>query len=165
MTKQGKIIVFSLVAILIAVITYILTQLGKISKATFKYVGVQINKFTLQKIEIRVFLSLVNEGSLSVTISNQQYDVFLNDKFISHIKNPVPFKIKPGTNIMPLDVFINTSDILKAGWSNLSELLLDKSKVNITLKGGYDLKIGFIRVGKQAMEQKFNLGQSQQTTK
>lgn len=163
MRKEGKIIIVSLIASLLAVITYILIQLAKISKAPFKYAGVKINKVSFQRIEITVFLKLVNEGSLSVTVSDQEYDVFLNDKFISHLKNSVPYKIKPGTNIMPLDVFINTTDVLKAGWSNLSQLLLDKSKVNISLKGGYDLKIGFIRIGKQVMQQTFNLGQSQQS--
>lgn len=163
MTKQGKIIVFSLIGVLIAVIAYIIIQLAKISKAPFKYAGFKINKISLQRIELTVFLKLVNDGSLSVTVSNQEYDVFLNDKFVSHIKNNVPYKIKPGTNIMPLDVYINTSDVIKAGWANLSQLLLDKSKVNISLKGGYDLKIGFIRVGKQIMEQTFNLGQTQTT--
>lgn len=159
--NRGKIIIWTLVAIFIIVLAYVLHQLNKINKAVFKYAGVRVKSVTLQKIELTVYLKMINEGSMSVTISNQEYDVYLNDKFLSHMKYSQPFKILPGTNIMPLEVYITISDVLKAGWSNLAQLLTDKSKVNIRLKGNYDLKIGFIRVGKRDFTETFNLGQTQ----
>lgn len=157
--NKGKIIIWSLVALLVIVIAYVVTQLAKINKAVFEYAGVKIKSVSLKKIELIVYLKLVNEGTMSVTISNQEYDIYLNDKFLSHMKYSQPFRIRPGTNVMPLEVYINLSDVLKAGWSNLSQLLTDKSKVNIRLVGSYDLKIGFIRVGKRPFTEVFNLGE------
>lgn len=157
--SRGKIIIWTLVAIFIIIVSYVLYQLGKINKAAFEYAGVKVKSATLQKIELIVFLKKVNEGTMSVTISNQEYDIYLNDKFLSHMKYSQPFKILPGTNIMPLEVYITISDVLKAGWSNLAQLLTDKSKVNIKLVGAYDLKIGFIRVGKRPFTETFNLGE------
>lgn len=160
--KKGKIIILALVVVLITVIAYVVYQLNKINKAVFQYAGAKIKSISLKKIELTLYMKMVNEGTMSVTVSNQEYDVYLNDKFVSHIKNSQPFKIKPGVNVMPLDVYINISDVIKAGWANLSQLLTDKSKVNVSLKGNYDLKIGFIRVGKRPFEQTFNLGQANQ---
>lgn len=159
---KKKLILSSLAAILLAVIAYVIYQLNKINKAVFQYAGAKIKSISLKRIELTLYMKMVNDGTMSVTVSNQEYDVYLNDKFISHIKNSQPYRIRPGVNVMPLDVYINIADVIKAGWANLSQLLTDKSKVNVSLKGTYDLKIGFIRVGKRPFEQSFNLGQANQ---
>lgn len=159
--NRGKIIIWVLVAIFLIVVGYVITQLAKIKKAVFKYAGIRVKSISLNRIELIAYLKLVNEGSLSVTISNQEYDVYLNDKFLTHMKYSQPFKIRPGLNIMPLEIYINLSDVIKAGWANLSQLLTDKSKVNIRLAGAYDLKIGFLSVGKRPFTEIFNLGQTQ----
>jgi LEA14-like dessication related protein len=155
---KGKLIIISLVLILVGVVSYFINQLLKISKADFLFSGVKIKSITLNKIELIAYFKTINEGTASVTISKQEYDVFLNGKYVSRMKSTEPITIKPGENIIPFDVTIGLADALKAGWSNLSQILTDKSKVNITIKGTRDMKIGFIPIKNIEINETFNLG-------
>ena len=158
MSRIGKIIIWSLVATLVVVISYLVTQLIKVKKATMTYAGVKIKSLSLNRIDLTAYFKSINTGTASVTLSNQEYDVYMNNKFVTHMKYSQPFVIKPGLNIMPLEVSASLSDIVKAGFANLSDIITDKSKVNITLSGTYTLKIGFLTFSKVALNETFNLG-------
>jgi LEA14-like dessication related protein len=156
---RGKIIILSLILILIGVVSYLISQLQKISKAALTFSGVKLKSITLNKIDLVAYFKTINEGTASVTISEQEYDVFLNGKYVSHMRSTKPITIKPGENILPFDVTIGLSDILKAGWANLGQILTDKSKINITIKGTRDMRIGFIPIKNIAINETFNLGE------
>jgi LEA14-like dessication related protein len=158
MNKIGKIIIWSLVAILIAVVAYLIIQLNKVKKAVWTYAGVKIKSLSLSKIELTAYFKSVNKGTATITLINQEYDVYMNGKFITHMKYSEPVMIKPGVNIMPFEVSANIGDIIKAGWGNLSDLFNDKSKININLKGTYSIRVGFLSFNKVALDQTFNLG-------
>lgn len=158
MSKIGKIIIGFLVAILVAVISYLVTQLNKISKAPFTYAGMKINSISFAKIDLIVYFKLLNTGTASVTISKQEYDVYLNGKIVSHMKYSEPFTISPGENIVPTEVTIRLADAVRAGIANLSDIINDKSKINIALKGKRSMKIGFLSFNNVVIDETFNLG-------
>jgi LEA14-like dessication related protein len=155
--NKGRIIIWSLVAILISVIVYVAYQLIKITKSPLTYKGFKINSISLSRINLTAYFKLVNSGDAQVTISGQDYNVYLNGKFVSHMKYSNPIIIAPGENILPLEVNIGLSDVLKAGWANLTELLTDKSKVNITLNGKFSVKISVIEFKNVKIDETFNL--------
>jgi LEA14-like dessication related protein len=156
--EKGKIVIWLLVAILIGVLTYVIIQLVKITKSPLTYVGAKINSINFSNISLTAYFKLVNQGDAHVTVSGQDYDVFLNGKFVSHMKYSNPVTIAPGENIFPLEVSIGISDVLKAGWANLAELLTDKSKINITLSGKLTLKISVLEFKNVKIDETFNLG-------
>jgi len=158
MSNKGKIIIWSLVAILVAVVSYLVIQLMKISKAPLTYAGMKIRSVSLAKIDLTVFFKLLNTGTASVTVSEQEYDVFINGKLVSHMKYSEPFVIRPGENIVPMEVTIRLSDAVRAGIANLSDIINDKSKINIALKGKRSMKVGFLSFNNVAINEIFNLG-------
>lgn len=155
--NRGKIIIWSLVAILISVITYVAWQLIKITKSPLNYMGVKFNSISSGNINLTAYFKLVNSGDAHVTISGQDYDVYLNGKYVSHMKYSNPITIAPGENVFPLEVTIGLSDVLKAGLANLTELLTDKSKVNITLTGKFSVKISIFEFKNVKINETFNL--------
>jgi LEA14-like dessication related protein len=157
--KKGKLFIIGLIAILIAVIAYLIRELMKVQKSAMDYAGAKIKSLSFKNIQLTAYFKLTNPGMATITLINQDYDVYMNGKFVTHMKYSEPFTIKPGINIMPLEISANYGDLIKAGWSNLSDLLNDKSKVNISLKGTYTLKIGFLKFNKVALNENFNLGQ------
>lgn len=159
MSKTGKIIIWTLIGVLIAVVSYLVAQLIKVKNAVMTYAGVKIKSLSLNKIELTAYFKSINTGTATVTLSHQEYDVYLNGKFVTHMKYSQPFVIKPGVNIMPLEVSANVGDIVKAGAASISNILTDKSKVNITLKGTYTLKIGFLTFSRVTLDETFNLGE------
>jgi len=158
MSRTGKIIIWFLVAVLIAVITYLVTQLMKISKAPLTYVSIKIKSMSFSKIDLTAYFKLINTGTATVTVSKQEYDVFMNGKLVSHMKYSEPFIIAPGENILPMEVTIGLSDAIKAGWTNLHDIVTDKSKINISLKGKRSMKIGLISLNNVVIDETFNLG-------
>ena len=161
--NRGKIIIWSLVLILISVITYVIFELLKIKNAPLKYAGYRITSISLGKVNLTTYFKLVNPGSASVSISGQEYDVYLNGKHVSHMKYSNPVLIAPGENIIPLEVTIGLSEALSAGWSNLTDLLTDKSKINISLVGKLSIKMSVIKVENIKIDETFNLGDLSKT--
>jgi len=156
--NKGKIVIGFLVVALIAVVAYLVTELIKISKASLTYAGAKLNTFSLSKIALTAYFKLNNTGNASVTISNQEYDVYVNGKYVSHMNYSNPVVIAPGENILPLEVVFSLSDVIKAGWSNLTQILTDKSKINISLKGKRTMKVGFLTFSNVEINETFNLG-------
>jgi len=157
--NKGRIIIWSLVVILISAITYVVWQLIKITKSPLNYKGVKINSISLNDIRLTAYFSLVNTGDAHVTISGQDYDVYLNGKYVSHMKYSNPITIAPGENMFPLEVIIGLSDVIRAGLANLKELLTDKSKVNITLTGKFSVKISIFEFKNVKIDETFNLAE------
>lgn len=160
MTKTGKIIIWSLVGFFLLIIVFFIVQLKKLADASFEYAGFKITNVTLQKITIRVFMKITNNGLLSVQVVNQKYQAFLNKNLVSSITNLEPFLIKPGVSYMPLEVEVKLSDAVKAGAENLLALIGDKSKANVSIIGTYELKLGAFSIRDLPFEEKFNLAES-----
>jgi LEA14-like dessication related protein len=158
MTKTGKIIIGLLIGAIVGIIVYLLNELNKISKAPLEYAGFKINSASISKVDLTAFFKLNNTGSLDIMISDQEYDVYINDKFVSRISNPDKITIVPGENILPNRITFTLADVLKAGIANLSYIISDRDKVNISLKGKRSMKIGFISFNNVEINEVFNLG-------
>ena len=162
MNKSGKIIIFGLIFLLITIIAFFIIQVRRLINANWTYAGYKIIDISLQKVVIRLYMKVENSGVLSVAVTNQNYDIYLNKNFVSKITNNEPFLIKPGVSYMPLDVDIKLADAVKAGWQNLLSLLADKSKANIIIKGTFELKLGLFSVKGVELNQSFNLGEKKE---
>jgi LEA14-like dessication related protein len=158
MTKTGKIIIGLLIGAIVGIIVYLLNELNKISKAPLEYAGFKINSASISKVDLTAFFKLNNTGSLDIMISDQEYDVYINDKFVSRISNPDKITIAPGENILPNRITFTLADVLKAGIANLSYIISNRDKVNISLKGKRSMKIGFISFNNVEINEVFNLG-------
>lgn len=156
--KKGTIIIWSLVAVLITVITYLITELLKVQKAPMTPAGVKFKSGSFTKLDLIAYFKLINPGSATITLSNQEYDVYINGRFVTHMKYSNPTTIKPGVNIMPLEINANLGDVIKAGWGNLGDILTNKNNINISINGSYTLRIGFLSFKQVALNQTFNLG-------
>lgn len=163
MNKSGKIVIISLVVLLLSIIAYFVVQVRKLINADWTYAGFKITNLSLQKVTLTLYMKVENDGVLSLAIANQNYDAYLNNNFVSKIKNNQPFLIKPGVSYMPLELDINLADAIKAGWQNLLSLVTDKTKANIIIKGTYELKLGLFSVKDVVLDLNFNLGDKKQT--
>ena len=103
MNKSGKIVIISLVVLLLSIIGFFIVQVRKLINADWTYAGFKITNLSLQKVTITLYLKVENDGVLSVAVTNQNYDAYLNNNFVSKITNNQPFLIKPGVSYMPLE--------------------------------------------------------------
>lgn len=163
MNRTGKIMIISLLVLLLSIIGFFIIQIRKLTGTKFTYAGFKITNLSLQKVTITLYLKVENDGVLSVAVTNQNYDAYLNNNFVSKITNNQPFLIKSGVSYMPLVLDINLADAIKAGWQNLLSLVTDKSKANIIIKGTYELKLGLFSIKDMTIDLNFNLGDKKET--
>jgi hypothetical protein len=151
--KRGLIIGLIIAAILV-IAAYLYMQYRKLLDATWTFAGSKLKSFGFDRLKAEINFDIDNRGDLEVVVSEQEYDVFLNDAFISHASNKEDVTIKAqSVSRMPLLVDIKTQDFIKALGSNWRTILLgDKSNVIIKVKGYFTLKVGLLAVRKLPFE-------------
>lgn len=159
MDKKGKIIIWSLVLLLLSIILFIWIQIRKLINANWVYAGAKISEISLQAVKLRIYMKIENPSLLSVTVTNQSYDAYVNNNLLSRIINNNPFTIESGNSYMPLDIEIKLSDAIKAGAKNLLDLLYNQSNVKISVKGTYQLKVLGLDVKNLPFETSFGLNE------
>jgi LEA14-like dessication related protein len=147
-------------------VTLVLGVVGLYLKKQFDYIynakwamgGVKNLKVALDKISFTLFYNVDNKGDLSVIISGQNYDVFVNGKFVSKITNDEDVKIKSNSvSKIPFYVNLDPKDVVKAGIANISDLLNNQKNVKILIKGKLNIKAGIVNMKKYPFELPFTL--------
>jgi LEA14-like dessication related protein len=159
MDKKGKIIISGLILFLLSIITFIWYQITKLINANWVYAGAKVSEVSLQSVKLRIYMKVENPSLLSVTVTNQSYDAYVNNNLLSRIVNNKPFTIESGNSYMPLDIEIKLSDAIKAGAKNLLDLLYNQSNVKIAIKGTYQLKVLGLDIKNLPFETSFGLTQ------
>lgn len=97
-----KLTISFLIILIITLIYFLYKQVMYIIKAKWEYGGFRLVNADLQSVSFIIFFNVTNKGFLSVTISEQDYDVYLNDSFISKVNNKNDSYIKArGTSRIP----------------------------------------------------------------
>ncbi len=147
MQTRGKIVLIFVLILLISVFAYI--QVRFITKAKWDYSGIKLKDLGLDKVTFYIFFKINNPGLLSLTISEQDYSIFLNDSYVSRVVNPDDTKIKAeGVSVIPFLIQLKPGDVVKAGVNNFSALLSKskRSQMKIRITGKLTLKLGPVTI-------------------
>lgn len=137
---------------------YLKVQFSKIYKARWFVGGVKNLKIAADKVSFILLYNIDNKSDLSVLVSEQNYDIFINGVFVSKVSNPTDVKIiSHGVSSIPLYVNFAPRDIILAGVINLNDLIKDKANIGIKIKGNLSLKAGIINLKKYQFEVEFKL--------
>lgn len=141
--------------------TYLKKNIKLLTDALYNYT---LGKYTDVKISfksIRFTMHLVfdNKGDISAEVLNQNYKVYANGVYVSKAYNDEVLTIKSnGITNFPVKVEISTSDLIKAGLKNASDLLSNPNNIRIDIKGEFDFKAGIVGVKKFPFETNFKVG-------
>ena len=139
---------------------YLNRQFNKLKSAEWIFGGAKNIKLGIDRIRFTVLYNVHNEGDISVVMYGQDYDVFVNGTFVAKVKNETDVKIKSNrVSQIPFNVDFSLKDLIKAGLFNFSDILTNKEKVDIVIKGFLNLKIGILTISRQPFELKFNLAE------
>lgn len=115
-------------------------QYRKLMNYAIKFKGIKIKQLTANIFNFDLFINFTNNSDINFEISEQDYKVFLNDKFVTKIVNKTPTTILPAsTSVIPVNVNFNPSEVLKLLGSNLTTILVSPEK--ITIKVDVKLKV------------------------
>ena len=66
-------------------LTYIMQQVKKLVNTELSLIGTQVKKISLNEINIILWWRVLNDSDFSFQVSNQVYDVYLNETFIKKV--------------------------------------------------------------------------------
>lgn len=147
MNQRAKYIIGGLVGLVAIAGTFFYIQYRRLMDYTIKPKSARITKLSLNKISLDVFLDFINKSTLNFEIIEQEYDVYLNNKFVSKVVNYASNKIKAkSTSVIGVNVSFDPSKVLKIIGKNIGDILLNPEsviiKVDMRLKVSlYGIKI------------------------
>jgi LEA14-like dessication related protein len=104
--------------------------------------SIRVNTVSKTKISIDLFLNFLNKSKMPFNIVEQSYDIFINDSFVSTVKNYSETKIKAdGTSIIPVNLSFNPGVALGVLKENLIDIMLHPEKIKVTAK--IKMKVSF----------------------
>lgn len=129
-------------------------KVKELLKYSIKFTGLKFKATTAKKIIFDVNLEFKNNSDLTIDIKNQEYDIFLNDVFITTIKSDLEQIIKPKT-VSPLNVTVDLdaplvlSRLKTLGDGSVSSLLKTFStfqEQNLKVIYKFGIKFGFLTI-------------------
>ncbi len=153
--NKKRVILLVLFTLILAVLIFLAVQYYKLYDAPWDFAGTQIKEKSFSKVSFAVFFKIKNSGFASASVTGQDYDVFVNDKFLSKIINYNNVFIAANSNTyLPLLIEMKLQDLIRVGFSNFDAILNDKSKVIIKIKGTLTLKtLWFITIKDRDFEE------------
>jgi LEA14-like dessication related protein len=158
MNQKTKYILAGVVGLVAIAGTFFYIQYRKLMDYTIKPKSVRITKLSLSKIAMDVYLNFTNKSTLNFDIIEQDYKVYINDKFVSRVQNYSSNSVKAkSTSLIGVNVEFNPSKVLKVIGKNLSDLLFKQDtviiKIEMKLKVSlYGIKISIPYVMKDTLK-------------
>jgi LEA14-like dessication related protein len=126
-------------------IVYFRKQAQLLKKSCFTFAGGVIHKLGLNDALITIMLRVKNLSDIDVKILNQNYDVLINDIYVTNIKNSQEVLLRAGTaSILELNIQFSPMQLVKMGLKNIETLLFNKEKMLITIKSNLSVGSSFI---------------------
>ena len=114
-------------------LTLLLLEFKKLMDYTIKFSRFQKVKISPNELIFNIFVKLQNPSNIPLTLTSQNYDVYINNNFVTNVNTNVQttLEAKKSTEF-PLQINVNPTDITKAMGTNWALLLLTPEKVVIT---------------------------------
>ena len=133
---------------------YLYRQYLKLYNGEFKVVGVKNFVMSGNKISFTLLTTLKNGGDISAVVKDQDYQVFINDKSFSRVKNSDDIKVvSNGKTTIPFYIEIDLNDLKQQGIANITNILLNQDKIKFEIIGTFTWRAGLI-----SSKQPFELG-------
>lgn len=114
----------------------------KLMDYTLGFKSIKVKKVSIKLIEFDVFLNFLNKSNLGFDIIEQEYKVYMNDKFVSKVVNYSTTKILPNaTSVIGVNVKFDPRVVLKVIGKDFKDLILKPDQYII--KTDMKLKVNF----------------------
>lgn len=103
---------------------------------------IRIRKISLKLISFDLFLNFTNKSTLGFDIIEQEYKVYMNNKFVSKVTNYSTTKIKPSaTSLIGVNIKFDPTKVLQVIGKDFKQLILAPDQY--TIKTEMNLKVKF----------------------
>ncbi len=125
------------------VLNYLMKQLRLLTNTRFEMVGTNVTKVSMTEVVITLWWKVVNLSDISFVVQNQQYDIYLNDKFIKKVGYAEPIEVlAKGTSRIPTLISFTPKEAIQVGLDNLGGFVTEEGRKKLKLKvvGDFTIK-------------------------
>lgn len=122
-------------------------QYKKLMNYCIGFKSVKIKTLTEQKVDFDVFMNMRNNSNVKIEIESQEYNVYLNDKFVTKASNAITQTIAPESlSVVGVNVQFNPKEVFSILKLNFRDLLLNRDKIRIKIDVKLKVKLWFFTV-------------------
>lgn len=128
---------------------YYTTQASILYRYKYELAGITITKVSLKEVELLLDVEVINNSSISATLTNYYFDIFLNGERVAVIQNASLnqyLEKDGGTTYLQMKVTIDPAKFVKG--NVLTGLLESVKNSTIEQRGYFGFKKGLIRINK-----------------
>jgi LEA14-like dessication related protein len=158
--KTGyKIAIFGGIALAgLALVSYFNRQMDLLREACYTMAGVIINEITFDNVSFTMMLAISNKSDIDFTVTNQSYNVYVNDMLVATIDKEENIKVLArGRSTVNINVAFNPMDLLSRGMQNIASLLKNKNNMIIEIKGYLSLSAGAVSIKDYQVDERLTL--------
>ena len=146
MTRNKKIILATLGGLAVVGGIWIARQVKKMMNYTLTYKRIKPRTANQKTLDFDVFFDYQNKADIDIKLSEQEYDVYVNDVYITTLKNYSENILKANsTSELGFNVNLNLPDLDKKIRTTYVKMLLEpKAVVRIEMK--WKVRFGFIKI-------------------
>jgi LEA14-like dessication related protein len=134
---------------LIALVTitgaYMYNQVSKVLSYTLKFVGLREVKFDKSGVSFKMLYEYSNKANISVTIAQQEYEVYINGQYLTTLSNFAPNVLEGGSkSTIEINVSLTPEDFKKVKL-NWVQVLLEPKSIEIKTIMKWKIKYGIVK--------------------
>lgn len=122
-------------------------QYKKMLKNIIGFNSITIKNLSLKNIAFDLVVNYTNKMDIDIVLTNQEYDVYLNNIYTTTLKNPNKVVLAANaTSKIPLNVSIDPKDIYSKLSINPASFLTDPKKIIVKLDMRLKVKLLFFNI-------------------
>jgi hypothetical protein len=126
---------------------WIKKQYNKLIKNTTGYKSFIIKNISAKNFAFNVVFTYKNNMDVDVVLTNQVYDIYLNNFYTTSLKNPNLTVLKANSvSDIPLDISFDPKDMLNKLSLNIASLLTDYKNIKIKIVMRIKVKLLFFSI-------------------
>jgi LEA14-like dessication related protein len=124
---------------------YMYNQVSKVLSYTLNFVGLREVKFDKSGVSFKMLYEYSNKANISVTIAQQEYEVYINGQYLTTLSNFAPNVLEGGSkSTIEINVSLTPEDFKKVKL-NWVQVLLEPKSIEIKTIMKWKIKYGIVK--------------------
>jgi hypothetical protein len=142
---EKRVWITGLIALVSITGAYMYSQVMKILDYTLDFKGMRDVKFDKNGISFKIWYEYKNKANITITLATQEYDVYINNKYLTTLKSNIPNVLDGSiaSNIL-IDVNLTPADFKKLDM-NIAQVLVAPKSIEIKTIMKWKVKYGILK--------------------
>lgn len=142
---EKRLWITGLIALVSITGAYMYNQVSKVLSYTLNFVGLREVKFDKSGVSFKMLYEYSNKANISVTIAQQEYEVYINGQYLTTLSNFAPNVLEGGSkSTIEINVSLTPEDFKKVKL-NWVQVLLEPKSIEIKTIMKWKIKYGIVK--------------------